>query len=137
MIIHKPIFDTKKVEKIYSEKDGVPVKYVCTSATNEHADFACDVFYRETPHPKFGNRYFGLFYSGNGTLLIGNADPIEKLDFAMIEDSSGNLHYSAHRHDYKAVEDKMVDGGRSYVRTNGCETVSYKVKDGEFINVSV
>tara|TARA_R110000782_G_scaffold247109_1_gene333811 strand:+ start:31 stop:135 length:105 start_codon:yes stop_codon:yes gene_type:complete len=29
-IQHDPIFDTAKVEKIYSEKDGVPVKYVCT-----------------------------------------------------------------------------------------------------------
>jgi hypothetical protein len=33
-IKHEPLFDTAKVEKLYSEKDGVPVKYVCTSATN-------------------------------------------------------------------------------------------------------
>lgn len=134
MIIHKPIFNTKKVEEIYSEKDGVPVKYVCTSATNEHATFACDVFYRETPHPEFGNRYFGLFYSGNGTLLISNADTIEDLNFVMIKDSKGDYHYSAHRHDYKVVEKMMIDGGRSYARHGGGRVYGFKVKDGEFVN---
>ena len=36
-INHIPLFDTPKIEAHYTEKDGVEVKYVCTSATNEHA----------------------------------------------------------------------------------------------------
>ena len=28
-IKHAPLFDTKKVEELYSEKDGVPISYVC------------------------------------------------------------------------------------------------------------
>ena len=31
MIVHNPIFDTLKMEDHYSKKDGVEVKYVCTS----------------------------------------------------------------------------------------------------------
>jgi hypothetical protein len=50
----------------------------------------------------------------------------------MIEDSEGNLHYSAHRHDYKVVEDKMIDGGRAYVRSNTV-TYPFMVKDGKFM----
>ena len=43
-IQHAPLFNTAEVEKIYSEKDGIPVKYVCTSATYGTAEFAADVF---------------------------------------------------------------------------------------------
>lgn len=137
-IQHAPIFDTEKVCKIYSEKDGVDVKYVCTSAIQEHAAFAADVFYRETPHPQFGNRYFALYrnpFSENAEIMITNADKIENLDFAMIKDRDGKFWYSSHRHDCLFMDGGMIDGGRSYVRTNGCETFPFKVKDGEFVNV--
>jgi hypothetical protein len=133
-IKHEPIFDTKTVADFYSEKDGVSVKYVCTSAPNEHATYAADIFYRETPHPEFGNRYFGLYNNHMGQIMITNADMIEDLEFAMIEDNNGDLHYSAHRHDYKVIDDKMIDGGRSYIKTN-TDTLSYGVKDGEFYAV--
>ena len=59
---HRPYMDTAKIEKIYSVKDGTPVKYVCTSAFRDEAQ-AMDIYYRETPHPEFGNKYFGLFHS--------------------------------------------------------------------------
>ena len=52
-IQHEPLFDTATIEKTYTEKDGVEVKYVCTSATNG-GTLATDVFYRATPHPEFG-----------------------------------------------------------------------------------
>lgn len=130
-IKHEPLFDTKKVEELYTQKDGVAVKYVCTSAPNEYGTYAADIFYRETPHPEFGNRYFGLFNNHMGQIMITNADMIEDLQFAMIEDNNGDLHYSAHRHDYKVIDDKMIDGGRSYIKTNA-DTLSYRVKDGEF-----
>jgi hypothetical protein len=62
-IHHRPILDAARVEKFYSEKDGVQVKYVCTSAPNQYATYAADIFYRDTPHPEFGNHYFGLYFS--------------------------------------------------------------------------
>lgn len=131
-IKHQPQFDVQKVAEHYTEKDGVPVKYVCTSALGSE-EFAMDIFYRDTPHPNFGNRYFGLYQSPmTGRLMITNADRIEDTNFGMIRDSEGNMHYSAHRHDYRVVEDKMIDGGRAYTKTNS-HVDYYKVKDGEFV----
>ena len=59
-IQHESLFDTAKVEKLYTEKDGVEVKYVCTTDLKT-SDRPMDIFYRATPHPEFGNRYFGLY----------------------------------------------------------------------------
>jgi len=133
MIKHEPLFDTEKTEKHYTEKDGVDVKYVCTSALGGQ-EFAVDIFYRSTPHPEFGNKYFGLYrnmYAAGAQIMITNADIIEELEFAMVEDENGDYHYSAHRHDCKMVGDRMIDGGRAYVRTNGFVT-GFKVKNGKF-----
>src|SRR6056300_917461 len=118
MIKHEPLFDTNKVCELYSKKDGVPITYVCTSALGGEAQ-AMDIFYRETPHPEFGNKYFGLYFNTlTDNIMITDADKIDGAEFAMIEDNVGDFHYSAHRHDCKIVDDKMVDGGRAYIRTN-------------------
>jgi hypothetical protein len=135
-IIHNPIFDTLKIEDHYSKKDRVPVKYVCTSAPNEYGTYAADIFYRETPHPEFGNRYFGLYLNHKSQIMITNADMIEDLEFTCIEDSKGDLHYSAHRHDYKVLDNEnMIDGGRSYVKTNTDKLFFKRVLNGEFQDV--
>jgi hypothetical protein len=137
-INHSPLFDTAKIEAHYSEKDGVPVKYVCTSATNEHAANAADIFYRAEPHPEFGNRYFGLYHDHmRGHMMITNADTIESFDFGMIEGPEG-WEYSQHRHDYRTVGDCAVDGGRSYFKRVGNLSVTckfMKVVNGEFVDV--
>ena len=134
-IQHYPLFDTAKVEKLYTEKDGVEVKYVCTTAIQQHAEFAADVFYRATPHPQFGNRYFALYhnlYADDAVVMITNADQVENFEFGMIEDADGKYYYSQHRHDYKVIEDKMIDGGRSYIRSGGRVDV-FKIQDGKFV----
>lgn len=125
-IQHHSIFDKDKVEKHYSEKDGVPVHYVCTSAPNAHAAYAADIFYRETPHPEFGNHYFGLYYNHEHQIMITNADMIEQLDFGMVEGPDG-WEYSQHRHDFRQVGDVAIDGGRSYVRRVGDVSVPCKI----------
>lgn len=138
-INHRPILETAKVEKLYSEKDGVPVKYVCTSALGGEA-VAMDIFYRETPHPEFGNRYFGLYWHRlhfelPAELMITNADKIEGAEFGMVE-VDGQLHYSQHRHDFYSVGEVAVDGGRAYFRRIGDMSVPTKwftVKDGVFV----
>lgn len=137
-IKHNPIFDTQKVERIYTEKDGVSVTYVCTSAPNRSAAYAADIFFRETPHPEFGNRYFGLYlnaYSKYEQIMIINADKIEELEFNMVE-VDGILHYSQHRHDFRSVGDVAIDGGREYCRRVGNLShpmKTLKVKDGKFV----
>jgi len=134
-IQHYPLFDTAKVEKLYTEKDGVEVKYVCTTAVQQHAEFAADVFYRATPHPQFGNRYFALYhnlYADDAVVMITNADQVENFEFGMIEDADGKYYYSQHRHDYKVIGDKMIDGGRSHIRSGGRVDV-FKIQDGKFV----
>ena len=132
MIKHDNIFKTDAMVEHYSKKDGVEVKYVCSSALGSEAQ-AMDIFYRATPHPEFGNRYFGMYVDQKDRVMITNADRIEDAEFAMIEDFNGDLHYSAHRHDYKTVDGKMVDGGRAYIRSSGA-TIPYRVVDGELVN---
>ena len=130
-IKHHPKLNTDKVCKLYSEKDGVPISYVCTTALSDGI-MAVDVFYRATPHPEFGNRYFGLYKDWQGYLMITNADKIESLEFGMIQDKAGEWHYSQHRHDYVEVDGKTIDGGRAYyMRGNGFEL--WRVVDGGFV----
>ena len=140
MIKHEPQFDTDKICEHYTEKDGVPVKYVCTSAAN-HGTAAMDVFYRSTPHPEFGNHYFGLYrnpYADNATVMITNADSIESLEFGMIEDDDGNLQYSSHRWDYKQFKNgNMIDGGRSYIKSSMCPIHMHVVRDGEMVESAI
>jgi hypothetical protein len=139
-ISHRPLFDTEKVSALYSKKDGVPVRYVCTSAPNQHAAYAADIFYRSTTHPEFGNRYFGLYsnqYKDGAEIVITNADKIEELVFDMIE-VNGNFHYSQHRHDFYNIGDVSIDGGRSYLRVIGNYSKKikrFKVVNGNFVEV--
>lgn len=137
-IHHRPILDTKRVCELYSAKDGVPVTYVCTSALGSEAQ-AMDIFYRETPHPEFGNRYFGLYrnqhFASDGTIMITNADKIETVEFGMKE-CDGEWHYSQHRHDFYTVGDVSLDGGRAYFRCVGnvnAPTKWFEVRNGEFV----
>ena len=131
-IKHYPVFPTEKVIEHYSNKDGVPVKYVCTTDI-KRSDMPVDIFYRETPHPEFGNRYFGLFYDPAERVMIINADLVEEFEFGMVENDVGDLEYSQSHHDYKLFENgNMIDGGRQYIRSSlGCDV--YRIKDGKFV----
>ena len=139
-INHTPIFYTKRVEELYTQKDGVEVKYVCTSALND-GTLPTDVFYRETPHPQHGNRYFALYhnphFAADNTIMITNADCIEDLEFGMIEGSAG-WEYSQHRHDYCVVGDCAIDGGRAYFKRAGnlsAPAKYMKIVDGKFVEI--
>jgi hypothetical protein len=133
MIKHFPITNTDKVIQHYSTKDGVPINYVCTTDFKT-SDRPVDIFYRETPHPAFNNRYFGIAVNfEDGSYVIFNADPVEEFTFGMVEDDDGNLQYSQYHHNYKSFDNgNMIDGGRSYIRHSGNLKV-YIVRDGEMI----
>lgn len=134
-IQHEPLFDTAKVEELYTQKDGVDVTYVCTTDLRA-SDVPVDVFYRATPHPKFGNRYFGLYRDTiRDCLMITNADVIESLDFGMIA-NEGKYYYSQSHHDYKVIGEQMIDGGRAYIKSSGNVT-RLRVVNGKFYAVDV
>ena len=62
--------------------------------------------------------------------MITNADVKESLEFGMIE-VDGKYHYSQSHHDYKVVGDRMIDGGRQYIKSSG-GAVAMRVKNGKF-----
>lgn len=140
-IVHEPIFtehEIKKIEDFYSKKDQTNVKYICTSST-EHEVLFGDIFYSETIHPIFGNRYFRLIVEPlSSKLLIGNADWIEDVNFNMISHDE-KLYYSRGRHDYKPINDiSFIDGGRSYTRcAQNDEIIHLIVKNGIFIEKEI
>ena len=136
-INHRPIFNTDVVIDHYTKKDGVEISYVCTSALGGKAS-AMDIFYRETPHPEFGNRYFGLYHKGDH-VMICNADLVENLEFDTVL-VNGQYHYSQHRHDFHTVGSASgsvsIDGGRAYTRLVGdihAERALFVVRDGRFV----
>lgn len=130
-IKHEPLFNTQAVEEHYTEKDGVEVKYVCTTDLKA-SDVPVDVYYRPTPHPQFGNHYFGLYWDRvREHMMITNADVVEELDFGMILGKDGNYYYSQSHHDYKTVDNQFIDGGRAYVRSSH-GAVTMRIVDGKF-----
>ena len=131
-VIHNPVLDTNHIKKYYSCLDGVPVSYVCTTEMSLGNLVPTDVFFRETPHPRFGNRYFGLYtHPGTSSIMITDADCVEDFYFDCVEDSENNLHYSRDRHDCVTTDaGNMIDGGRAYTRSNDCQIFTYAVKDG-------
>jgi hypothetical protein len=134
MIKHFPVTNTQYVIKHYSEKDNVPISYVCTTDFYK-SDRPVDIFYRSNPHPKFGNKYFGIAPSyEDDNYVIFNADKIENFTFAMVEDDDGNLQYSEYHHRCKFFDNgNMIDGGREYVRSSLNPKI-YVVRNGEMVN---
>lgn len=130
---HYPNFKIEEICKIYTKEEGVPISYVCTTDLKA-SDIPVDVFYRETPHPKFGNRYFGLYWDNvRDAPMITNADIVEEFQFGVVENDNGELEYSESHHAYKQFENgNMIDGGRQYVRASGPTDV-YIVKDGKLV----
>lgn len=128
-IQHAPILNVEKAAALYTKKDGVDVTYLCTTDLMQ-SDQPFDIFYRETPHPEFGNRYFGLTVRDDH-VLITDADDIESYEFGMIEDKDGKLWYSQCHHDCLFIDNKMIDGGRRYIRSSG-QVVIYTIRDGKF-----
>jgi len=132
-IKHYPITKTDQVAELYSEKDGVDVKYVCTT---ELSDTIADIFYRPTPHPTFGNKYFAILFRDDVPYVAG-ADQVESLVFGIVENDEGAFEYSRSRHDFKSFNNgNMIDGGRDYIRSSGNVLVCV-VRDGSFIRSGV
>tara|TARA_R110000796_G_scaffold78510_3_gene175045 strand:- start:3882 stop:4298 length:417 start_codon:yes stop_codon:yes gene_type:complete len=129
-INHRTILDTLLVADHYSKKDGVPVSYVCTTEVTGN-NLPCDIYYRDTPHPEFGNKYFALYHFDSSGLRIAGADSVEDEVFAMV-DNGGVWEYSRYRHDYHTFGDNFVDGGRSYYR-GSAPCVDFVVRNGKFV----
>lgn len=137
MIKHRPLINVSLAEALYSKKEGVPVRYVCTTSLSKEGVVSADVFYRASPHPTFGNRYFGLYVDSIRGMMIASADIVEQFKFAIIQDEFGDLHYSQNRWDYFSLPTgEFIDGGRAYTRTNA-PAFLYRVVDGALVEDGV
>jgi hypothetical protein len=134
MIKHYPVTNTQVIIDHYSEKDKATISYVCTTDFFK-SDRPVDIFYRSTPHPDFGNKYFGIAPSyESDDYVIFNADKVEDFTFGMVEDDDGNLQYSEYHHRCKFFENgNMIDGGREYVRSS-LNAKIYVVRNGEMVS---
>jgi len=136
-IAHRPVLIVDEICEHYSKKDGVPIKYVCTTEHKRYSALLWDIFYRSTPHPTFGNKYFGLTVRPDGQVYIQDCGWVEELEFCMIEHEDW-WHYSQYTHDFHQVGPYAIDGGREYGRILGGsdgmpESCYMRVKDGEFV----
>lgn len=132
---HFPILDTEAVLEHYKSEGA---KYVCTTELKAYG-IPTDVFYRPTPHPVYGNRYFGLYRdSFSNSVFICNADAVENLDFSVIDNGKGEWTYSQYANDFLSWGVGYIDGGRAYTRIGGNplpKVISLRVVDGEFVEV--
>jgi hypothetical protein len=121
------LFTQEQVATIEKTKKA---KYVCDT---EQKNNTVAVFYGESAHPVSGSRYFALYYTQiDGNLMITDGSFIESQEIAGVVADNGDIIYSRFRHDYRESKDGsvMVDGGRSYLRTNTKNTIRLYVKDG-------
>ena len=132
-IKHFPIFDTEAALEHYKTEGA---KYVCTTELKAYG-IPVDVFYRHTPHPVYGNRYFGLYRdSFSNSIFICNADTVEELEFNVIDNGKGEWTYSQYAHDFLSWGEGYIDCGMGYTRVGGNplpKVISLKVVDGEFV----
>lgn len=126
----------EKQIKIAEEKYGAKyMGYWCTKRLDGASwnERPVDVFYQPTPDTSKGHtHYFGLFIQ-EGNLWITNAascfaDPISGV---ICED--GEVIVSRFRHDYVTKGDRMIDGGRDYVRSSLHPYASISVDGDKFV----
>lgn len=127
-ILNEPtMFSEENLRKIEKLRKA---KFVCETEQN---DIHVSIFYADEAHPDSGSRYFGLYYTSiENQLMITNGAFIEEQEISGVVAENGDVVYSRYRHDYRRSPDDsvFVDGGRAYLRSNGAQIVSLKVKNG-------
>ena len=94
------------------------------------------IYYTEKAHPE-GSNYFGLFRDArDGGLRITNG--IQAVDHewsGVLDVETGEVLYSAYRHDYQTYNNLMADGGPDYLRCSVSPIVKFKILKDEIIIV--
>lgn len=103
---------------------------------NKHggwSDDPVDVFYNADPDTSKGHtNYFGMFIR-DGVLYITEASSAFSEPIAGMPTPDGEVLVSRYRHNYVTKGDRMIDGGRDYIRASMHETVTVTVNGGEFV----
>lgn len=110
-------FTQEGIDKIEKDYKAKYMGYWCTKHSagwwNNHP---VDVFYQENPDTEKGHtNYFGMFIR-EGNVYITKAETAfsEPITGVLCED--GEVLVSRYRNHYVAKDDKMIDGGREYLK---------------------
>ena len=127
-------FNLEGIVKIEEKYGAKYMGYWCTKhSSGAWNDIPVDVFYQPNPDTSKGHsHYFGMFRQGD-RVWITNAESAfsEPMTGVICED--GEVLVSRYRHDYHTKGDRMIDGGRDYVRRSLHHTATVTVVDGNFI----
>lgn len=120
-----------KIEEKYGAKY---MGFWCTKRLDDSwNETPVDVFHQPNPDTSQGHsEYFGVFRRGE-RVWITNAQSAfsEPMTGVICED--GEVLVSRYRHDYRTKGDRMVDGGRDYVRRSLHPTATVTVVEGNFV----
>lgn len=122
------------IEAVEEMKKAKYVGEFCLKAKDGgYANFPVAVFYQAEKYPGASN-YFGLFICPiRNTLLITDAIGVTEETYSGVLNNSGEVLYSAFRHDYQTHGDLMCDGGRDYLRCSIHPVVQFRIVDGELV----
>lgn len=135
-------FSKKDIDNIEERYNAKYMGFWCTKRpSGGWNDTPVDVFYVENPDTSKGHsNYFGMFVKSPildeaGTVYITNAESAFSEPMDGLLSASGVVYVSRYRHNYIAVDEGFIDGGRDYTRYNPDHStfVIVTVKDGEFI----
>lgn len=92
-----------------------------------------DVFYQPNPNVELGHKhYFGMFVRDDTAFICDASSAFEEpMTGVVCED--GEVLVSRYRHDYRTKGDRMVDGGRDYVRRSLHPTATVTVNGPDFV----
>lgn len=122
------------IEKIQQLKNATYMGYwAIRTKTGSWSDEPVDVFYTPNPDTSKGHtNYFGMLVQ-NSVLYITEASSAFSEPIAGMPTPDGEVLVSRYRHDYVTKGDRMIDGGRDYIRASMHNTVAVTVINSEFV----
>ena len=97
------------------------------------SEMPVDVFYQPNPDRSKGHtNYFGMYRSHDDHVMITNAESAFSEPITGVLTDDGEVIVSRYRHDYVTKDNKMVDGGRDYLRRSAGDLVKVTIVGDEF-----
>lgn len=130
-----PYWLDENAVKVIEDKYGA--KYMGVWCTKKSSggwnETPVDVFYQPNPDTARGHtNYFGIFYRGMSLMICEASSAFSEPIYGILTDEDEVL-VSRCRHDYRAKNEYMIDGGRDYIRrsTEG-DLVRVEVNEDRF-----
>ena len=129
-------FNANGIRKISEMYGGKYLGYWAIKDKNGNwSEMPVDVFYQPNPDRSKGHtNYFGMYRNFNDQVMITNAESAFSQPITGVVTDDGEVIVSRYRHDYVTKDNRMIDGGRDYVRSSTIGPfVTITIKDDEFV----